>query len=143
MHNCDLWNGAVGSHGYGYLQFEGRSVLAHRLAFAQATGLDVHSMGGVVMHSCDTPLCVNPDHLSLGTHKSNTADMVDKGRHMHGKEWFRANEGLTKLTPEIVEYCRAHYVPHHKEYGARALARRFNVAHPQIVRAVQGKSWKV
>lgn len=140
---CLLWAGKVGSHGYGYLQLDRRTVLAHRLAFAIASGLDVHTMGGVVLHSCDTPLCVEPTHLSLGTHAANTADMIAKDRHLHGPDWFAANKGLTKLTPEIVAYCREHYVPRHKEFGARALARRFNVAHPQIVRAVQGKSWEV
>lgn len=140
---CIEWQGKIGSHGYGYVQKDRKTVLAHRVAYAEANGLCVHSMGGVVLHSCDNPKCVNPQHLSLGTHKANTQDMVSKGRHLHGPEWYEVNKGLTKLTPEIVAYCREHYVPRHKEFGARALARRFNVAHPQIVLAVQGKSWKV
>lgn len=140
---CKLWEGAVGTHGYGYVQKDRKTLLAHRVVYAEVHGLDVHTMGGVVMHSCDTPLCVEPAHITLGTHKANTADMVDKGRHMHGAKWYEKNKGLLKLTPEIVAYCRKHYEPRHKEFGARALARRFNVTHPQIVQAVKGRSWKV
>lgn len=138
MQPCKLWHRAVGAHGYGVLRHAGRTVTAHRLAYAQHHGLDVFTMGGVVMHKCDVRACVEPTHLHLGTHASNSADMVAKGRQATGR---KCHGGQVKLTAEAVAYCREHYVPKHPTYGARALARRFGVAHPQISRAVAGLSW--
>lgn len=51
---------------------------AHRFSL-QLTGVQVLPEL-VVMHKCDNPSCVNPDHLSIGTHKQNTADAMTKGR---------------------------------------------------------------
>jgi hypothetical protein len=115
----------TGTHGYCYKQYQNKQVLAHRLAYAEAHGLNVFTMGGVVLHSCDNPRCVNPDHLTLGTHADNVADKISKGRHCHGETWA----GVVG---------EAHY----KEFGRAAMARRFNVA-PQLISAiVLGQIWR-
>jgi len=142
---CINGPGKPGTHGYCYTQHQNKQVLAHRLAYAQANGLDVFSMGGVVMHSCDNKLCVNPLHLSLGTHADNVADKVQKGRHPHGATWagprgeqhYRAT-----LTAEEVQYIREHCVSRSREFGRAAMARRFNVS-PQLVSAIiLNQVWK-
>ena len=76
---CWLWEGRVDRRGYGRLKEIGRKFLAaHRLSWT------LHRSeippGMYVLHKCDTPLCVNPDHLFLGTHLDNMRDMVQKGR---------------------------------------------------------------
>ena len=53
---------------------------AHRVAW-EAHNAQPIPEGMVVMHSCDNPACVNPEHLSIGTPKDNTHDMIAKGRH--------------------------------------------------------------
>ena len=94
-------------------------------------------MGGVVQHSCDTRACINPDHLVLGTHASNSADMVAKGRQAQGEATIK---NITKLTVEQVLWIKRMYVKGDPQFGVRPLARFFGVAHPQISRIVNGLS---
>lgn len=107
---------------YHIVRYAGQYVQAHRLAYALEHSLDVFTMGGVVMHSCDNPHCVNPDHLTLGTHALNHADKTAKGRQAYGE-----SHGMVRLSTEQVAYVKAHYVKRCKLNGGRAMARRFNV----------------
>lgn len=81
---CVLWLGAAMPKGYGLFNLgryaDGRqhTAYAHRVAYVLAKG-DIPA-GCVVMHSCDTPACVNPDHLSIGSQADNLRDAVAKGR---------------------------------------------------------------
>jgi hypothetical protein len=81
---CWLWTGGANEHGYGRFQI-GRSrdeasvELAHRYSWRLATALDIPP-GLCVLHLCDNPPCVNPDHLVLGTQAANVFDMVQKNR---------------------------------------------------------------
>ena len=142
---CIDAGGRSGTHGYCYKQHQNKQVLAHRLAYAEANGLDIFTMGGVVLHSCDNPRCVNPSHLSLGTHADNVADKVAKGRHCHGDTWQGVRgeaHHKAKLTAADVQYIREHSIPGHKEFGRAAMARRFNVA-PQLISAIAlGQIWR-
>ena len=75
---CWLFRGTLNNKGYGKLFFEGRLVYAHRVSYALAHG---GLPASHVLHRCDTPACVNPDHLFLGTQGDNIRDMAAKGRH--------------------------------------------------------------
>jgi hypothetical protein len=74
---CHVWRGTTNGGGYGVITLSGHNVLAHRMAYAVATGETSHD---VVMHLCDNPSCVNPKHLRGGTHQDNSDDMRSKGR---------------------------------------------------------------
>ena len=79
---CWLWTAALDKHGYGAFKMAAHRsnawFRAHRAAWLLFCGkLDP---GLSVCHSCDTPRCVRPDHLFIGTHADNMADMVAKGR---------------------------------------------------------------
>lgn len=138
---CILHRGSIGSHGYGLLQYGKHQVLAHRLAYARANGQSVFDMGGVVMHSCDGKLCVNPAHLSLGTHADNVADKVSKGRQRNGVVTGEAHY-KAKLDWATVRYIRSVYKARCRTYGAQALAAEYGVA-PQLISAIAGnKIWK-
>lgn len=74
---CWIWTGAVNKDGYGVIQHNYKLYYAHRLSRLIA-GDDID--GKTVCHTCDTPSCVNPDHLYCGTPADNVADMVRRGR---------------------------------------------------------------
>ncbi len=97
---CLLWLGGVQSSGYGQTSIGGRSYLVHRLAWERANG--PLKAGQVVLHKCDVPLCINPQHLSAGTAADNMADKVMKGRQDKGE-----SHGRAKLTEKEVLAIRA------------------------------------
>lgn len=76
---CWIWEGASDERGYGRIGSGKRVLRTNRASYASFIGsipAGVH-----VLHKCDTPACVNPDHLFLGTHSENMRDCVRKGRH--------------------------------------------------------------
>jgi hypothetical protein len=77
---CWIWTGGVGGNGYGRdpIGVNGRPVEAHRSSFIAFHG-NIPS-GLCICHRCDTPTCVNPDHLFAGTRSENMRDMYRKGR---------------------------------------------------------------
>lgn len=99
--NCWLWRGPMIRRG-DYGRF-GR-FLAHRVAYDLGTG--PIPLGLMVCHHCDTPRCVRPDHLFLGTHADNVADMVRKGRdrQLRGEDHVHC-----KLSDAQVDTIRARF----------------------------------
>jgi hypothetical protein len=84
---CIVWVGCTNRGGYGSFTIRNRKITAHRFAWIAANG-DIPD-GMWVLHSCDNRACVNPDHLFLGTHAENMADMVRKGRPRPAKSSYQ------------------------------------------------------
>jgi len=75
---CHIWQASTDRQGYGQMSFRGRRFLTHRLAWIVRHG--AIPRGLCVCHRCDDRRCCNPDHMFLGTHDANMADMKAKNR---------------------------------------------------------------
>lgn len=84
---CWLWRGTLDRKGYGILKSKGRKLKAHRLLWIISHGdipVGIGYHGTCVLHRCDTPQCVNPAHLFIGSCADNIRDKVQKGRGAFG-----------------------------------------------------------
>ena len=112
-------------------------VFRHRLAYAEANGLDEATMGGAVLHSCDNRRCVNPRHLSLGTKGSNNSDRASKLRSCMN---LAHHAGV--LTEREKLDAIARYIPRCPVNGCAALAREYGINHSSMWEIVTGKYCK-
>jgi hypothetical protein len=131
--DCWLWTACTrGSNNYGAFKLDGRHQPAHRISFMWATGIDPGVL--CVLHKCDTPRCVNPDHLFLGTPADNAADRDQKGRTARGER-----AGGVKLTEEQVITIRW---LHDNGLTLRALAAMYGVSYSNIGRITTRDTWR-
>lgn len=133
--SCWLWKGAR-RLGYGRLLIQGRTRSAHIVAYEEAYG--PVPTGLKVMHRCDNPPCVRPDHLTIGTQAENVLDAVVKGRHknpvMRGER-----HPLAKLSAIDVAEIR-----HRAAQGLTSteIAKDFPITARSIRRVIAGHRWK-
>ena len=130
---CWEWQGAKTPKGYGLIGVGPKAdrtlCYAHRLAYWRNTSVDPADM--LVLHSCDNPSCCNPDHLSLGTSKANSQDMVAKGRQCQGE---RTNG--SKLRDADIPHIRS------DRRSLTTIASIYGVDPKQIHRIKQGVAWR-
>jgi hypothetical protein len=135
---CWLWTGTVNRDGYGTHYQGRRKHMAHRWAWVES-GRELPN-GSILMHRCDVPACVNPDHLRVGTHQDNQADKFTKGRQAKG-----SCVGNAILTEAAVEDIRRRYVrqsrPGAGGGNVRQLAAEYGVTLDTIYKVVSGKHW--
>lgn len=78
---CWLWQRCVDGYGYGLVKVDGKLHRTHRLSLSEKLG----RLSACALHHCDTPSCVNPDHLFEGTKYDNMADKKSKKRAPYGE----------------------------------------------------------
>jgi hypothetical protein len=134
---CWLWQG--GDNGlYGTVQIYGRPYYAHRVSYELCKGPIEENM--VVMHTCDTYRCVNPNHLRVGKQLENMQDKMTKGRHRFVvRSMIGEKNPAASISVETAKEIR-------EAYGDgmtyRKLARKYNLSSSQVFRIVKGESWK-
>lgn len=115
--------------GYGLLRFRRTSMRTNRAAYWAFKG---NIPDGIwVLHHCDNPSCVNPDHLYLGTLRENTYDMVARNRQAKG-----SHQGSAKLTEEQARTIKDSVEP------TRTLSHRFQISYSAIQRIRNGRGWR-
>jgi hypothetical protein len=133
---CWLWPSerARSKSGYGEIKFQCKWWRTHRLAL-YLSGVYLEP-GTVVMHSCDTPPCCNPKHLSKGSRASNTQDMVRKGRNKGAVGIRNWNAKLSEAQVQEI-YCAYHHGLLTQTY----LGRKYHVSQGMIGYIVRDESW--
>ena len=76
--DCWEWQASFHTTGYGQIKYNRKKWKAHRISWILTNGEIPNTL--CVLHKCDNPKCVNPNHLFLGTLKENTQDMLKKNR---------------------------------------------------------------
>jgi hypothetical protein len=130
--SCHEWIGAKTKYGYGVFGMTGNRRASHRVAYEHKHG----PTSLMVLHKCDNRACVNVDHLFVGTHQDNMADMFAKGRN-------KCTEGArkhAKLTESSVSEIRQLYAS--GKWSQRQLAARFLVSQRAIGFVVRNELWK-
>lgn len=129
---CWEWTAACTKSGYGVLnRGDGRVIRAHRLSAQMHFGVTL-SRNDAVIHRCDNPPCVNPDHLRVGRQSENVRDSVKKRRHKHGER------GAAKLRADDVR--EIHDLLDRGSTHA-AIAEEFGVSQSLIAMIATGRRW--
>ena len=101
--DCWHWCGVTNNFGYGRFSFRGRTQVAHRVSYETFCGPIPEGMS--VLHRCDNPSCINPDHLWLGTYSDNRRDCIAKRRWtMRDTRGFKNK--TTVVTPDMLVEMR-------------------------------------
>jgi hypothetical protein len=138
---CWEWTAGLNTGGYGQFKVKAGGSLVPASRFSWTIHFGPIPDGLLVCHHCDNRPCVRPDHLFLGTHQHNMADMVRKGRQasMNPAHAVVLRMAVAKLTPELVVEIRKVYAA--GGVSMRQLAEQYGVNKSNIVRAINRRQW--
>jgi hypothetical protein len=160
--SCWLWTESVDKDGYGRIRGGDGHVRAHRYSYALHYGPIPNNLW--VLHRCDNPRCVRPDHLFLGTAQDNADDRTNKGRSATGDR--NASRKYPNRRPKGITHYnyRNQYAPQRGSGNGRAklcnedirqirnlsaagvrgavIARQYKVSSTTIYDILNGNHWK-
>lgn len=129
LSNCWSWGGSINTRGYGQMSIKRKQPGAHRVCWIIHHGQLPKEF--IVMHRCDNPACVNPDHLFIGTQAQN---MTDKAKKKRGNAPSGELNGKTKLSISQVDIIRTIY--NTGVFTRKELAERFSISKSHLQRIV-------
>lgn len=130
---CWLWSGGVDGKGYGALWQDNKLQRAHRISWILHNGEIPNRL--FVLHKCDTPSCVNPNHLFLGNQSDNTLDSIRKGRYSPLDNKGEKNP-ISKANERIIFDIRS------SDKSCSELAIRYNLEYSTVWKIKRYMSWK-
>jgi HNH endonuclease len=138
---CWIFAGYKDKKGYGHIGIaaEGsdkKRVRAHRLSYSLFVGEIPDGM--MICHRCDTPSCINPDHLFVGTAQDNTDDMFSKNRWKGGFE-KGVRPAVTKFTEQDILRMKELYQSGVKQVD---IAKEYRTSQGHISNIILGRAWK-
>jgi len=131
---CWEWSGSKNKKGYGMFRYDGKNISTHRCSWILHYGEIPNDL--FVLHKCDNPSCVNPNHLFLGTNEDNMKDMAQKGRA--GTKFGTSHSNSKLCEEDIVEIFRLK----NDGFLGVEIARIYNVTSANISYILKGKGWK-
>jgi len=131
---CWKWTGAINQWGYGRFRMGKTHWISSRVSYTLFKGDIPEEL--IILHSCDNPICVNPEHLSTGTHQDNMDEMKTRGRKVVCKG---ERNGTSKLKD-----CDVREILVLKGFGYTdaELATQFNISSSVVNEIVNRKAWK-
>jgi len=134
--DCHLWTASTNKFGYGKLAVGSNNwTLAHRFSYELNKG-EVPE-GLCVLHTCDNPACVNPEHLYLGDYKQNA---VDREQRQRGNHAFGEKHGRNKLSVDSVRKIREEFQT--GKFSFRQLGKIYGVDGKTVADIVRNKLWQ-
>lgn len=131
--SCWIWTGAILKRGYGQQKTGEKNKRAHRISWELYRGKIPTGMN--VCHKCDTPLCVNPDHLFIGTQLDNIRDCIKKNRNA------KAPNGEEHKNSKLKEKDVRNILKD-KRLSLSKIAKEYGVHRKTIEYIKNGKTWK-
>ena len=128
--DCWIWKGTKQKNGYGRIKVDGKSLLAHRLSYE--LNMSKIPNGLWVLHKCDNPKCVNPNHLFLGNRSDNMKDAFKKGRMI----WGGQNKKFTIKEIDYIKNLKG------KNVSNRKIGDLMNVSHSTINDIINNRYYK-
>ena len=141
---CWSWVAGIDSRGYGQIHIGGlgtvnKKQLAHRLSYEIHNGIIERFSGNqrvCILHKCDNPVCVNPNHLFTGTHQDNSDDKISKGRIDERLGSKNANAKLNDYSVRVIKRLLGF-----KTLSQSTIGEAFGITGGAIGDIHRGKNW--
>lgn len=134
---CHLFEGRRTGDGYGQIKDKGDAVLLHRWSWERVHGKIPHGLH--ILHKCDTPNCINVEHLFIGTHADNMRDKANKGRSKNVPTGYSHKRPNSKVTTDQVVQIKRMLKDGIQQFKIASL---FSVSRNLISEISLGKTWK-
>lgn len=136
---CWNWKAHKLKKGYGHFHSKGKEILAHRYSYELHKGKIPENL--FVLHSCDNPSCVNPEHLWLGTKKDNRTDCESKGRakYFGSKE---AKKGIENVNAKLDEKNVLKIRELKNKISHSKIATKFSINRLTVQQILYRRTWK-